>query len=281
MAKNKNNGKTKKEEKKKDSLLSSWAKRWIKAILMFLVAIIVVLSFPFLDKAGSAGRIFARVCDFLIGKALYALPLFLLAAGLIFLKSRKKGRNLAMLLAIIVSIVGVASILAARDLSLMQGGWIGYLLAKLFVGLFGILVGNIIFGAILLIGLFIFLQFIWQELPKEKKEEKPSFALNRQESENLKIRGVADEKPEKPQPVATKISLFKKSNESSFAKASEDEEKREKARSAKGSYILPPLDLLSKNESAPTSGNIKENSMIIKNTLENFGIPVEMSEVNI
>jgi len=44
---------------------------------------------------------------------------------------------------------------------------------------------------------------------------------------------------------------------------------------------LPPLDLLNKNESSPTSGNIKENSMIIKSTLDNFGIPVEMAEVNV
>ena len=44
---------------------------------------------------------------------------------------------------------------------------------------------------------------------------------------------------------------------------------------------MPPLDLLNKNEAAPTSGNIKENSMIIKSTLENFGIPVEMAEVNV
>ena len=39
--------------------------------------------------------------------------------------------------------------------------------------------------------------------------------------------------------------------------------------------------MLNKNEAAPTSGNIKENSMIIKSTLENFGIPVEMAEVNV
>jgi len=39
--------------------------------------------------------------------------------------------------------------------------------------------------------------------------------------------------------------------------------------------------LLNKNEIAPTSGNIKENSMIIKSTLENFGILVEMAEINV
>lgn len=49
----------------------------------------------------------------------------------------------------------------------------------------------------------------------------------------------------------------------------------------RGKYSLPPLDLLSKNETAPMSGNIKENSISIKKTLENFGIPVEMAEVNV
>ena len=283
MVKDKNNGKNKnvngknEKDKPKDSLLSSWAKRWIKAILMFLVAIIIVLSFPFFDKAGSAGRIFIQVCNFLIGRALYSIPLFLIVSGLIFLKSRKKGKNLAMLLAIVISIVGVSGILAARELGSMQGGWIGYLLAKLFVGLFGILVGNIIFGAILLIGLFIFLQFIWQEIPKEKKEEKQSYVLNKQESDSLKIKGVSDEKAEKPQPVSTRISLFKKGNEEKEV----DKVKERKQDTQRGSYALPPLDLLTKNESAPTSGNIKENSMIIKTTLENFGIPVEMAEVNV
>jgi len=148
--KNKNgNGKNGKD-KIRESLLTSWAKRWIRAILMFLLTVITVLSFPFFDKAGSTGRIFAKIFIFLIGQSFYILPLFLFAGGLIFLKTRKKGRNLAMPLAIMISIVGVAGILAARDLTLMQGGLLGLLLAKLFVGLFGLLVANIIFGAVLL-----------------------------------------------------------------------------------------------------------------------------------
>ena len=273
MAKNKNNGKLKKDDKPKDSLLSSWARRWIKAILMFLLAIIIVLSFPYFDRAGSAGRVFASVSNFLIGRAFYTLPLFLLVAGLIFLKSRKKGKNLAMLLAIVVSIVGVAGILAARDLNLMSGGWTGFLMAKLFVGLFGLLVANIIFGAILLIGLFIFLQFIWSELPKKEKEEGPIFAVNRQEQDNLKIKGV---EPEKAKLTPSRITLFKKGNDEP-----EKAEIKKPGFANKNNYVLPPLDLLNKNEAAPTSGNIKENSMIIKSTLENFGIPVEMAEVNV
>jgi S-DNA-T family DNA segregation ATPase FtsK/SpoIIIE len=287
MAKDKNNGKNKKEngkngkEVKKDSLLSSWTKRWIKAILMFLLAIIIVLSFPFFDKAGTAGRIFVNVSLFLIGKAFYVMPLLLFVAGLIFLRSRKKGKNLAMLLAIVVSIIGISGILAAKDLTVESGGWVGYLLAKLFVGFFGILVANIIFGAILLIGLFIFLQFLWQELPREKKEEesKPSFVLNRQENENVKIKGVVEEKKEIQKPATNRISLFKRGGMDD--QPERKELKKSESGNSKELYALPPLDLLQKNESAPTSGNIKENSMIIKSTLDNFGIPVEMAEVNV
>jgi DNA segregation ATPase FtsK/SpoIIIE, S-DNA-T family len=268
--KNGKNGK----EKPKEYLLSSWTRRWIKAILLFLVAIIVVLSFPYFNKAGYAGQIFARVCDFLIGKAFYTIPLFLFIAGLIFLKTKKKGKNLAMALAVLISLVGMAGILAVTQ---KTGGWIGFWLAKLFVGLFGILVANIIFGAILLIGLFIFLQFIWQDLQRREKEEKPTFAVNRQEEENVKIKGMEQEKSEKvKQPAPSKITLFKKGNEEP-----EKAEIKKPALENKNNYILPPLDLLNKNEAAPTSGNIKENSMIIKNTLENFGIPVEMAEVNV
>ncbi|HJN62055.1 MAG TPA: DNA translocase FtsK, partial [Candidatus Parcubacteria bacterium] len=46
-------------------------------------------------------------------------------------------------------------------------------------------------------------------------------------------------------------------------------------------YQPPPLDLLESERGSPTAGDIKMNSAIIKKTLQNFDIPVEMSEVNI
>jgi len=277
----KKNGKKNKEEKPKDSLLSSWTKRWIKAILLFLVAVIIVLSFPALNKAGYAGELFAKACNFLFGKGFYTIPLFLVVSGLIFLKTKKKGKNLAMALAIFVSLVGVSGILAVKTMGEMDGGWIGFLLAKLFINLFGVLVANIIFGAILLIGAFIFLQFIWADITRKEKEEKeekqPVFSVNRQE-DDVKIKGI--EQPEKTEKTKqtgpSRISLFKRGGDEP-----EKAEIKKPATAVKSDYVLPPLDLLNKNEAAPTSGNIKENSTIIKNTLENFGIPVEMAEVNV
>ncbi len=273
---NKNNRqKNGKDDKVKDSILSNWTRRWIKAISLFLLTIIVILSFPYFNKAGYAGRTFAKVCEFLIGKSFYTIPLFLFIAGLFFIKTRKKGKNLAMTIAVVVSLLGVAGVLAVNQ---NTGGFVGYWLAKILVGLFGVLVANIVFGAILVIGLFIFLQFIWQEFPKREKEEKPTFAVHGQTDDNVKIKGM-DEKQDKEKEktvVPSKITLFRKGNEEV-----EKADIKKPAIEHKGQYVLPPLDLLNKNEAAPTSGNIKENSMIIKSTLENFGIPVEMAEVNV
>lgn len=42
-----------------------------------------------------------------------------------------------------------------------------------------------------------------------------------------------------------------------------------------------PVDLLNSRIGKPTSGDIKNNMLIIQRTLENFGIPVEMGEVNV
>jgi len=270
----------KRDEKIKPPLLSNWTKRWIKAILMFLFAIIIVLSFPSFNKAGYTGEVFIKVCDFLVGKAFYSIPLFLIVSGLIFLKTRKKDKDLAMFLAIFVSIVGLAGILAAKDLELMNGGWVGFLLAKLLVGLFGLLVANIVFGAIMLIGLFIFLQFIWQDISRKGKEEKQSYILNKSDQDNPRIKGITPEKQDTPvknqKPSSSRITLFKKGDD-----GFEKKEIKKPTSANKNDYILPPLDLLNKNEVSPTSGNIKENSMIIKSTLDNFGISVEMAEVNV
>jgi len=266
------------KEKNSNPVLSQWTKRWIKAIFMFLAALIIGLAFW--NKAGTAGTIFVNVMKFLIGQATFMLPLFFFLGGLIFLKSRKKGKTLAMFLAIVVTLVGISGILASQDLINKQGGWIGFLLAKLLVEGFGLLVANIIFGAVILIGIFIFLQFIRNEAGKERlEEEKPSFMsqmAGNDESTSFRIKGNEDDKTETPVTLSPRISLFKKE------KPGDAKEKEKKpALISNGNFILPPLDLLSKNESAPTSGNIKENSAVIKKTLENFGIPVEMAEVNV
>lgn len=46
-------------------------------------------------------------------------------------------------------------------------------------------------------------------------------------------------------------------------------------------WKLPPLDLLSTATTSPDAGNIKENVKIVEKTLRNFGVSVEMVDVNV
>lgn len=263
------------KDKKGDSILTSRTKRWIKAILMFLGAVIVLLSFS--DNAGGAGKFFKWFSALLTGSAAYFLPILLMLGGFLFLKTRKRGKNLAMMLAISISVISIAGILGSYNLDKMNGGWVGFLLGKLVAGSLGLLVANIVFGAVLLIGLFIFLQFVWDDLFREKEEKKTSLVpMKSSDSPTFKIKGI-EEKPDDNK-QAPSISIFKKGNPLQEKKPAIA---ATLAAVNKGKYSLPPIDLLSKNETVPTSGNIKENSIIIKKTLENFGIPVEMAEVNV
>lgn len=45
--------------------------------------------------------------------------------------------------------------------------------------------------------------------------------------------------------------------------------------------IEVPIELLTKRDQRPTSGDIDHNQLVIQRTLENFGIPVEMGEVSV
>src|SRR4029077_2425056 len=46
-------------------------------------------------------------------------------------------------------------------------------------------------------------------------------------------------------------------------------------------YIPPPVSILAKNRGKPEVGDIKANMNLIKRTLQNFGIQVEMDEASI
>ncbi|MEK7195463.1 MAG: DNA translocase FtsK, partial [Patescibacteria group bacterium] len=48
-----------------------------------------------------------------------------------------------------------------------------------------------------------------------------------------------------------------------------------------GNYVPPPLSLLRSASEKPTTGDLLANANVIKRTLDSFGIPVEMGEINV
>lgn len=79
-------------------------------------------------------------------------------------------------------------------------------------------------------------------------------------------------------PGAISVSLFGKDKRK--ANGADIEIKTRKL-PLKSTYSLPPLSLLEKKDEVPESGDIRNNIQIIKRTLSNFGIPVEVEEITI
>ncbi|MCX6764523.1 MAG: DNA translocase FtsK [Candidatus Nealsonbacteria bacterium] len=280
MAKDKkNNRKFQKEFKEKPvgfSILSSKIKQKILAVLVVLVAIIVGLSF--FGLAGVAGDAFFKVSNLLMGKAIFAFPLFLVLVGLVLWEGFKTFENKKWLIffAILFFMVGLSGILGSFKQSSKLGGWVGYAASWPFLKFFEFWVSLIVFGTLTLIsGLVILYPFYKQKKEREKisqKESKVSF-IKREIFHNFKVKELLPSrnvlfvsKSEKVEETQAIPGL--KLKQLSLAKNNKNYEK-------------PSLDLLEVERKEAISGDTNTNAAIIKRTLQNFNIPVEMGQINI
>ncbi|MBI2041732.1 MAG: DNA translocase FtsK [Candidatus Nealsonbacteria bacterium] len=280
MAKVKKNGKRLAAERgraaKKPSrfFLPEETKRLILGVALVIFAIIIALSF--FGLAGGGGGIFMKTATLLLGKAVFGLPLFLLLGGIAFFGLRDRNKW-PVVLAILILILGVSGIF--ETFKTKQGGWIGFSIAWPFLKIFGSLVSKIIFGALIITGTVIFWQFLYRPSKKDGSLStgKPSFApagasagrsvIKKIFGPKFKVRPIESLAPAAaPQlPQNSSLDFKTKPIESKLLK----------------NYNLPPADLLESDKGTPAAGDIRINSAIIKRTLQNFDIQVEMSEVNI
>ncbi len=231
---------------------------------MFLIAVLVVLSF--FDLAGTAGQYFVKVSTFLFGKAVFVLPLVLVLGGLAFLGLKYKNKW-PIILAMFLLVLGISGLFECFNHDLRQGGWVGYLASFPFLKAFGLIATQVIFGAIIIIGAVILWQFLYRPKPKEK-EEKPTL-IKRIFAPKFKVK-----------PIEEALPALIERKEQAKEKASVLDLKTRPVGLTKEDYAFPLLDLLESDKGVPTVGDIRINSTIIKRTLENFNINVEMSGVN-
>ncbi|MGB9743391.1 MAG: DNA translocase FtsK [Minisyncoccales bacterium] len=268
---NKNNNKNKKE-KKPIFILPSEVKKWILAIGVFLIAVIIILSF--FDLAGRAGLFLMRGLIFLIGKPVtFFVPVILVLGALTLFLIRNKNFLTTGILAIFILILGLAGLVESFESG--NGGKIGYLLVWPFLKFFGSIVTKIIFISLIVIGGLIFWYFI--RGPKIKQIGEQDTLIVKEKPSLIKKIFVPKFKVQKIEPEIKETSL--KSTET-ILETKQKEEAPIKLVVEQG-YKIPPLELLEKDRGKAAAGDVITNSAIIKKTLENFGLSVEMSEVNI
>jgi len=273
-------------------------KQMIFGVLMILIAIIISLSF--FEKAGRAGQFFMRGTRFLIGETVFLIPLIFVLGGLVllsakgdrkFFKKRIGGGRIVVwpvILAVLILILGLTGILGSFNAQNMKGGWLGYVLGWPFLRYLGFWATQLIFLALIIIGVLIFWQFLGRSLKKEKPEA-------------AQVPGKPPTPPSAESGVGVKPSIIKRIFAPRFKVkevpgfAPKEVGQPETPPSREGgvkletkpiskdivfSYQPPPFNLLEPDRGAPASGDTRINSAVIKKTLQNFGIEVTMSEIN-
>jgi len=233
-------------------------KRYILASLMFLLAL--VCFFSFFDLAGQGGQILNNFLTFWFGQTVYLFPLVFLLFGFIFLLVPRKLFFTSFVL-IFLFLAGIAGSFSLLNSFLIDGGKIGDFLSLPLKDLFGELVTFFVFFAFLIVSGWGFWHLFSSLIFREKET-----------AISTVIRRVA---------AFPKFKVLKIESEEKITKEKVKEPILEVSRPKPLKFTHPPLELLEKDREKARSGNIEQNALLIKRTLENFGIEVTMGEVNV
>ncbi len=293
--------------------LAPETKRGIAVVAFAVLALVSALSLAGL--AGSLGEQLFKGLSWLFGVLAYLVPLIFAAIAISLYKqnldSEDKGRSyywrtyLGAFLFTgsvdgLIHIFYLKNQVNAFDLAAegRGGGFLGALFAQPAFGLLGFWAGSVILFALIVIAILIAfdvpLKAFWKAWDEEDLEEDSTLAktstdktapavlkINAMSKEGFVEEKVLDKnKKLKEQGEETQNQIIKTSKVITAGKAPGLQIEAMTVEDRKD-WKLPQFDLLDDNESSVDSGNIEVNVAIIKKTLADFGVEVEMGEVNV
>lgn len=291
-------------------------KKGIFIVLILLLGAISLLGL--FNLAGATGAYLAKGLMLLFGWSKWIVPIVLIIFGFFLYSDSKYYIRGAAYFGIFLFIISLQTILhyfiSQNEWKMIidygvGGGYIGYFLSSIFYKLLGFWGGILAALGLFLISLMLmFNTTLANILGSESWLAKLLYhpfafifnkAFRRGEKEYLDAEGeigIEDKEEggheeELGEEEEDTGAVFSKKQIQDELKLSEiyfdekgktkKEEKEEKLWKRSNIKIDLPLDLLNGRIGKPTSGDIKNNMAVIQKTLENFGIPVEMGEVNI
>jgi S-DNA-T family DNA segregation ATPase FtsK/SpoIIIE len=295
----KNKGKKKEKTNQKQaykndvlSNIKNETKQGILAVTFLVLGIIFILASIKTGNSGHevyyAGPVGKGTYDFLstlFGIGYFLIPIFFIMLSISFFKAEEREFDqLKFWGGILFFVSGLGMIdLVSRQYWTAQGGKFGWLISTPLSNMFGFYASIIILLALLIISCLILFEtkitaesfMFWKKKPIEDEDEDIKVIADKAEAEEKKEKEIEKEKEENND---------KKQSKGAFIKKNEEEDSGIKYNpKAVGNtkYIPPPLSLLEDDKGRIVSGDIKANANIIKRTLQNFGIDVEMDEVSI
>lgn len=255
------------------------------SIIFFVFAILFILAS--LDKAGLVGHYIFIWLSALFGIGYFILPILLILLAISFLKETRPNFALSTgggALLFMLSTLGIIDIISKNA----SGGIVGKIVSVPVLKLFDTTAGLILLIAILAVSFLIMfdtrprlepLILLFKKLFKQKQK-------NNDPTSHVEIEITTENEQEKEPEIDPKESIQEREEDTQEVKTVFGiGKKKVKDISVefigKGTFNPPPLSLLEGDRGKPGVGDIKANANIIKRTLQNFGIDVEMDEVTI
>ncbi len=267
--------------------LSPETKRILWGVSLTIISILMGLSVW--GHGGAVGSyVYINVLKKLLGYGSMVAPVLMLVAGLLVTSNKKFLRGWVEILAFTMMSLGILGLLHFALPLELGGGVIGKIIGGSLiygfdtVGAFFILSGMFLLSVITLFSSEInwsALRETWSSMLErshnEPDEDYYDDSTPEVETTTIDLKSLVDDEPEpeKPsyEPVPTApIKPEPEIAESSFSIDDYDND-----------YEFPPLSLLSKSSGKSSVGDIKTQANLIKRTLQNFGIDVEMDEVSV
>ncbi len=279
-----------KNEKKKEVSIKSETLRGVWGVVLIVVAIIFVLAA--FDSAGKVGEFIYALFSGLFGLGYYLVPLSLVLFSVALFRSITKKVGLVHSAGSLLFFVSSLALIETAHSG--GGGLVGALLATPLLAWLAAPATVIVLLAFIFISLLIVfdtqprMPFIKKRLTKEEQDalddertaDTTEMKIKSPMSKTVETDGDNDVEDKKAlQQSQGKKSLFGISTGNSTN--DKDELALEVNAITSGDYTPPPLSILRKNSGKPVVGDVKANANLIRRTLRNFGINVEMDEVSI
>jgi S-DNA-T family DNA segregation ATPase FtsK/SpoIIIE len=264
-----------------------------------IATVCIILAFFFLlaswHRAGAAGDATYHALYQLFGSSFFVIPLSLIILGVSFIRTVKPNFMSIRLiagLAFFVAMLGLIGLLApAPDASFINAGLVGRVIAQPLNSFFGFY-SLIFLVGIMLVSLFIIFDttltlpkqlspaYWWRSRQRDQQNgETGAFIvppISPTQTEPQPMQQTSDNRPPTPKPAEPAVTDWE-SNNGDWSKLFTFG----KGRGGADNFAPPPLNLLEADSGKPAAGDIKSNANIIKRTLANFGIVVDMDEISI
>ncbi|MES3005870.1 MAG: DNA translocase FtsK 4TM domain-containing protein [Patescibacteria group bacterium] len=264
--------------------------------ILFLVAAVFFLLASF-HKGGIVGNTVYEWLNTLLGLGYYLLPVLLFMLSVSFFSEKERRFPLSKTIGSIMFFLSGLGIFSLVKVD--SGGVIGNLISNPLVKLFEITNSYILLLALLIISILVIFDsalklhhvLFWRMFKKDMVEgdadiddDVPEIIapVSLKKTEPLEAEAEAQGMMAAIKRKLAGEDKGQKDTEDPLPVPADDMIKVSKKSMLLGkSFVPPPLSLLENDKGKPGVGDIKANANIIKRTLQNFGIDVEMDEISI